>query len=186
MAVVMVAMLAFGGTYAYFTASANKLTDDVLTGKVTLTTASTLVLQANVVPTQTLFNDTITYSAGDSTVDTWVFVKFDAKFEGVTSNLDEVLTIAAVNSNTWEDLGGGVYGSKATVGVSGTIDFPVNIALANIVEHNAQGSTTALQYMGKKVEVTIEAASVQAYGFVNAAAALSSVKWTSNTPAAQG
>ena len=81
MAVVMVAMLAFGGTYAYFTATASGVTSGALkTGKVILTGKDQVTIAAgSYVPGQYILG---TGAAGDaavtfvnnSDVDTWTFV----------------------------------------------------------------------------------------------------------------
>ena len=81
MAVLMVAMMAFGGTYAYFTATTAKVTETATTGRVQLTENSAYELNAIVVPGQELLAEDKTVSVvSNSTVKTYVFVKFSATF----------------------------------------------------------------------------------------------------------
>ena len=82
MGIIMVAMLAFGGTFAYFTATTASQSMDVTTGKVVLT--SNLAGDGSVtfysedeaiVPGQPLVDGVVTFTNA-STVDTYVAVKF--------------------------------------------------------------------------------------------------------------
>jgi len=81
MAILMVAMLAFGGTYAYFTAATTGTSDEAKTGRVQLTKNSTFTLIETVVPGQEILaeNQTISVSP-NSTVKTFVFVTFNVAF----------------------------------------------------------------------------------------------------------
>ena len=86
MAVAMVAMLAFGGTFAYFTATASQASGSVTTGTVQLgaNTMATLVAD-NVVSGQQLFGaDSKVQVTSKSNVDTWVFITFSATMDGGT------------------------------------------------------------------------------------------------------
>ena len=86
MAVAMVAMLAFGGTFAYFTATASQESRSVTTGTVQLgaNTIATLVAD-NVVSGQQLFDaDSKVQVTSKSNVDTWVFITFSATMDGGT------------------------------------------------------------------------------------------------------
>lgn len=99
MAVVLVAMLAFGGTYAYFTASTTTKTDTVQTGVVKLekNTMATLV-SADVVSGQELLSAGSKVAVTNaSNVDTWIFVTFTATFtkaDGVTVTPSQKATLA--------------------------------------------------------------------------------------------
>ncbi len=64
MAIAMVAMLAFGGTYAYFTATASKKTGTITTGTVKLTGGelTTIATTENVLPGDAVLSADITYS----------------------------------------------------------------------------------------------------------------------------
>ena len=78
MAVVMVAMLAFGGTYAYFTAQANSHTSNVTTAVVKLTSGTAQnVTVANAV-TGTPILGAVSYDATGTTTKTFVFVTMTA------------------------------------------------------------------------------------------------------------
>ena len=75
----MVAMLAFGGTFAYFTANAGNKSGTITTGKIKLTTtAESVTLTGNtkaLLPGEKV-KSTITYADG-SDRGTWVFFKID-------------------------------------------------------------------------------------------------------------
>ena len=82
MAVVMVALLAFGGTYAYFTASAKDITGTVTFGEVKLNAAgSTFTAQSNVVP-GTKFASGLIEVDNHATVPTYIVVKMSVKYVG--------------------------------------------------------------------------------------------------------
>jgi len=99
MAIAMVAMLAFGGTYAYFTDVANVGTfDTVTTGKIRLGAntkfSNTTVLQ-NIVPTEPIFEAPITLEIIDeSNRAAYIFIEFDITASGVSA---EQLTNLTVN-----------------------------------------------------------------------------------------
>ena len=92
MAIAMVAMLAFGGTYAYFTATAtNVASNDLTTGVVCLKATETLgdsVTKATgtVVYGQTVLG-TVTMDVTDTTVDSYVFATIDV---AITANKDDL------------------------------------------------------------------------------------------------
>ena len=83
MAVVMVAMLAFGGTYAYFTATAREVEGTATTGTVKLNANSigTLVTDKVVSGSSLLKSGSVQVTSA-SNVDTYVFVTFSVTFDG--------------------------------------------------------------------------------------------------------
>ena len=83
MAVVMVAMLAFGGTYAYFTATTATRTNDFHVGKVALKSTGTFATleERNVVPGDPVLKGSVTYT-NESNVDTYIAVVFDILYKG--------------------------------------------------------------------------------------------------------
>ena len=82
MAIVMVAMLAFGGTYAYFTAESAKTAGKVDMGRVSLkANSAATVTTGDLVPTQQVLQGTIGYT-NDSTTSTFIAVKFDVTYTG--------------------------------------------------------------------------------------------------------
>lgn len=83
MAVVMVAMLAFGGTYAYFTATSASRVSKFKVGTVALKSNATFkTVDKNVVPGDVILdNATISY-INESNVNTYIAVVFDVLYEG--------------------------------------------------------------------------------------------------------
>ena len=79
MAVLMVAMMAFGGTYAYFTAVTEAKSGTAKTGRVQLNGNSAVQVNAMVVPGQKVITDSVSVTS-NSTVKTYVFVRFSATF----------------------------------------------------------------------------------------------------------
>ena len=92
----MVAMLAFGGTFAYFTATTDQASGTVTTGTVQLAANGMATLVADkVVSGQELFKSGTVTVTSQSNVDTFVFVTFSATFgDGSTgtpaTSLDEM------------------------------------------------------------------------------------------------
>ena len=87
MAIAMVAMLAFGGTYAYFTATAGEMSDSVTTGIIKLDNNTVALSAVNVVSGEELLSgddDKIVVTNSGSTRGYWVFVTFNVEIEGVT------------------------------------------------------------------------------------------------------
>ena len=90
MAVAMVAMLAFGGTFAYFTATTTEASDTATTGTVKLgaNTIATLV-DTNVVSGQQLFGESSKVQVTSaSNVDTYVFITFTVSMSGAGNQVD--------------------------------------------------------------------------------------------------
>lgn len=185
MAIAMVALLAFGGTYAYFTATATEKIGTLKTGTIKLATGGDF-LTANtiVMPKQSLLaeNNTITVTpttTGDS--GEYIAVRITVTFKdsnGTTIALadgDTLEDIVAITmpENTWVKASEGVYvycttasattTTSATKAVSGT---PVTVASAIVFnaeddwdQDNADSSTKG--YMGATIEVKIEARGIQ-------------------------
>ena len=185
MAIAMVAMLAFGGTYAYFTATGTTLaTDGVTTGTIKIATGGSFVAKNTVVmPTQSLLAEDSTVTVTPTTTgDTgeYIAVMITVAFkdaDGETIELAEGDTLESIIAitmpeDTWvKDTTTGAYvystdGSKASIAVSGT---PVTIASAiafnasdDWSEANAESSTKG--YMGATIEVSIQARGIQTIG----------------------
>ena len=111
----MVAMLAFGGTFAYFTATTSEKSATLTTGKVSLTANSSVKFEqesGKVVPGDPIVTGDVAYTS-DSTVDTYVAIVFNYTSEGATDDqLAELKkAIAITTENTWEECGTteGVY-----------------------------------------------------------------------------
>ncbi len=87
MAIVMVAMLAFGGTYAYFTASTSAdIKDQVKTGKIVLKDTAITLVSGPVVPTQNILDSAITVDNTASTVASYIFVTVTADIYAYTQD----------------------------------------------------------------------------------------------------
>jgi len=84
----MVAMLAFGGTFAYFTATASDATGSVETGKIALNVGNVATISAGYAVSGQELLDTsegVTVALNQATnVSTWVFVTFTATFAPLT------------------------------------------------------------------------------------------------------
>lgn len=92
MAILMVAMLAFGGTYAYFTASATGATQTAKMGHVKLGANGTLTATSgNLVPGDTLFTGNVGFQ-NNSNVKTIVLAKFALTYTGYIYDEDGVTT----------------------------------------------------------------------------------------------
>ena len=83
MALVMAALLAFGGTYAYFTAQSATRTKDFHVGKVALSSTGTFAVleERNAVPGDAVLTGSVEYT-NESTVDTYIAVVFDILYKG--------------------------------------------------------------------------------------------------------
>lgn len=89
MAIAMVAMIAFGGTYAYFTASASTEAKSATFGKVVLTADDTLEVkkETGAVPGDKIFEGKVTFD-NDSTVSTIVIANFKVVYSGLVWDAD--------------------------------------------------------------------------------------------------
>ena len=176
MAVVMVAMLAFGGTYAYFTAQATKVTGSVTTGTVLLQNNAVTFATDKIVPGMEILGKDQKISVKNSSdVETYIFVKLTLASDGLTlkdtapaadGDAQLVVTLAKTGDNAnFTKLDGqtGVYYIKtAAVATATDIDFATSIVfqgMSNSVD------TTAGSLMGKTINVTVESKAIQAFSF---------------------
>ena len=90
MAIAMVAMLAFGGTYAYFTASSAAAGSNVTTGVVSVRVGANATITKTGAVTNTKVLDAVTINADQTTVKAYVFVTFDATITDYEGNTDTV------------------------------------------------------------------------------------------------
>ena len=114
MAIAMVAMLAFGGTYAYFTADAATISGtDAKTGKIELTNGSAAITTSFdgsaagkfAVPGDTLWAVNVTPVNGDTNVKTYVFATWGVE------DTDAVLEVASkLDGDDEDELPDGVDG----------------------------------------------------------------------------
>ena len=172
MAIAMVAMLAFGGTYAYFTDTATgSTTNSVLTGTVDLGASATVTLAIQDDETLLLPGDTLTMTANvDNTSDVaiWAFVVFDLTGDTLP---DGTLTMTPASGWTLLEIDGkeiskDVYYAPVTAG--GT----VAITATGTFLVTADGAA----YMGKNVGASATFAATQSRHLDTAAAAVEHVK----------
>lgn len=163
LSLILVAVLAFGGTYAYFTAKATK-NGTITMGKLGLGDITLTVQTDEVVPGQDALTAPITFS---SSAETNVPMIMLAKIE-ITDNTAEaadIIASAGVNS-TWEavDEHPGFYAYKGT-------DYKTNGAASQaftLVDHVYVDRTNGNDIMGKTLTVTVTVWAMQADWVSNA------------------
>ena len=176
MAVAMVAMLAFGGTFAYFTATATSKTGTVNTGVITLSTegATFTITKTNVLPKESILSPTdaqgISYSAAGATRAQVAFFTFTVEIEKADTPVSgATLTMTLPTSGLFADavnLEGG-SATTSTVAILVPASTPsitmdgLQVAFDATAE-SVNGSTPDL--MGATITLTIEAKSIQAVG----------------------
>ena len=169
----MVAMLAFGGTFAYFTATTTQASDTATTGTVQLgaNTMATLV-DTNVVSGQKLFGaDSKVQVTSKSNVDTWVFITFSATMNGGTlveslgqMDAEGEYYLEISQASGWDPVAehAGVLGRKVTAAEANTpIDVCTGIKFYGM---SASTESTLGTIMGKTITVTITSEAIQAIG----------------------
>ena len=134
MAVLMVAMMAFGGTYAYFTATTTSKFGKATTGRVQLDANSAVVVNEMVVPGQQLLKDGVTVTS-NSTVKTYVFVKFTAVF---TDSDGDVLTPVADSEELNEE---GEFKITPTMSIYHETDNPTGFWRTYVDDNGTAGNT---------------------------------------------
>ena len=185
MAVVMVAMIAFGGTYAYFTATAEDFTSTgAHTALIQLESGKTEAVQVNAahaLPGEKVADVTVNLE-DTSTRDTYVFALVSVKFgDGdVITDLEAETCPVTVNMGTgWQTAGfdvnntTGVFylsrnnykdGESDTAEIAAdTFTFDADVTLkSTLSENNAEGKADeSLEFMDKDVTVTIVFAAIQ-------------------------
>ena len=178
MAVIMVAMLAFGGTFAYFTATATeKSSGDITTGYVKLESDATFVAAAtHVIPGTTIIDGPVTVTPSQDGTGSYIALRFiveikkhgEAEFTVATDdnafNFDEV-----VNAGKWfRDNTNNmfIYGSAANtyteVSTGDAIQFTTDDLIFDVDDNMIEGQDQSeLNYMNATIKVTIRAASIQ-------------------------
>jgi len=186
MAIVMVAMLAFGGTYAWFTSQKVTMSTDATTnmGRIILNEGSKKItatsLTANVLPSENLFKDGAnTFSIkDDSNRASYIFFTISADIALATNGKTETdaskltyadatpltltLTNLKVGSENAQAVPGetGVYYILTEEGSTVGTEFTVSGFQASF-----DGETTGNDHQQAKITVVVECASVQAKGF---------------------
>ncbi len=186
MAVVMVAMLAFGGTYAYFTATASEKKATFTTGLVRLQgNEATFVSSVNdIVPGDALTTAAITLQTTSEGTNSYVAIRFtltagDADLTGTSiENVSEdMLSGTPYTGSTWEPAGEGypnVYILAATstptsVPTGATINITDEVLRFDADDDWDQDSPdhSTHQLMDATITITIEARSVQVDNFAS-------------------
>jgi predicted ribosomally synthesized peptide with SipW-like signal peptide len=197
MAIAMVAMLAFGGTYAYFTATAQEISrTNVKTAIVQISTtqSDTYAAEAKVVTGSYILGNEdageAIQVANGSNVATYVFVKATALVNDqevvVGTNAGSALVLLTVDGWTAVDGHAGVYykalgatDANASVAVTAQINPALKAdrtqtgadAFTNTSNAFVKGGDNITDIMDKSVNVKIVFSAIQSEGFTDAAAA---------------
>ena len=186
MAIAMVAMLAFGGTYAYFTASTSPVTNDSLTtAKVQLGAPSitTINAETKVLPTMPVLDTDGIAISNDSDTEVYIFVTLSAKAQKNSSDVTfkdkqgstianpfEIEYSKTGNTQNFEALTGvknvtGVYYVKTS---AESVKLADQITLSSAIHSNST-ETTEGDVMSATVIITVTAQAIQSYNLATAA-----------------
>ena len=179
MAVAMVAMLAFGGTFAYFTATADTKSGSTKTGVITLSTDNTTITisKQNILPHEALLTTEeakgITYDTTDATRAQVAFFTFTVEIKkGDAPVAGASLIITPPDEGAFENAvvmttGEGIENSDTakTVAIlipaaTNSIDMTGLAVSFDATAESDNGEIPAL--MGATITITIEAKSIQA------------------------
>ena len=171
----MVAMLAFGGTFAYFTATTTAKSGTFTTGTVNLTAGEYKITTDTLVPGDAIIDQAVTYE-NKSNVKTYVFVKYtvekaaDSEVELPADTTAESLVKATGLGEGWTELTGvdGVYYKALDAATEDTKALTFATALVlnpELVSNSHDGTIGSL--MNIKLTVTISARSIQQNGFTD-------------------
>lgn len=168
----MVAMLAFGGTYAYFTATASQKTGEITTGHVKLSAdgegATITNIKDDVLPGDALFGSDLTLTV-DVTGDQGAYVAIKFTITGGTGLSISADSIVAASGNGWYKTGTDnvyIYGSNATTAVAqtATVTVPLTklVIPTSVNDDWVQGEDTSTgNLMDATISVTLEAKAIQ-------------------------
>ena len=172
MGIVMVAMLAFGGTFAYFTAQTTKISSgELTTGTIKLKNSAVTFATGMIMPGQELLSESskISVDVSGSTAAQYVFVKLTiVKPEGAEATVTPTL-----NTTEWTDyndvdsavVAGTVYYKAVDANVSDPIDFCTSIIFTADANYVDATSGDNIEIEGAKISVTFESKSIQQFGF---------------------
>ena len=156
MAVVMVAMLAFGGTYAYFTATATtKTTGEFTTGSIKLESnddASFTASLTNVVPGDELSTGALTLETTSSGTDSYIAIKVTIT---ATDSSDASLSLAGTSLESPSGLLSGTPYTGSTW-VAGTGNYTNVFVLAATTTPTAVPTTQTINITGDKLVFTAD------------------------------
>ena len=178
MGIVMVAMLAFGGTFAYFTATNSSKNASFTTGTVKLGANTVATVEGLAVSGKSVLDGAVTVASA-SNVDTYVFVTFTVgKIDGAEPVANKAAYDAATGEayfvqyevgSDWTAITGktGVYGKKVAANTSD----PLTVC-DSIVFWGKSASTEAAtgSLMGKSIKIEIVSEAIQAFSEATQAA----------------
>lgn len=177
MAVIMVAMLAFGGTFAYFTATATEKTSgEITTGYVRLESDATFVASTtHVIPGTTIIDGPVTVTPSQDGTGSYIALRFivEIKKQGEDAftvatddnafNFDEVVAKGWFRDTTNNMfIRGSAANTYTEVSAADPIQFTTGDLIFDIDDNwiEDQGQSE-LNYMNATIKVTIRAASIQ-------------------------
>ncbi|MFQ6752082.1 MAG: TasA family protein [Clostridia bacterium] len=190
MAVAMVAMLAFGGTYAYFTATATTGVSGqtIKTGVIQLKVddSITSVFSTNVgnlLPGDALFDDGLTLSTAGSTAESYVAIKvtISGAITGLSIELattDGTWVESAEDSNIYvlaASTGTGATAASAVAADDTVAVYAAGATLATTPDYDNNNGDLADGVMGATMTITVEARSIQVRNFNDGAATVAQV-----------
>ena len=175
----MVAMLAFGGTFAYFTATANTKSGSTQTGVITLSTDNTTITisKQNILPHEALLTTQdakdITYDTADATRAQVAFFTFTVEIKKDNTPVEGAsLIITTPNTGAFENAvvmttGEGIENSDTAKTVAILIPAATEsidmTGLKVSFDANANSNNGAIpELMDATITITIEAESIQA------------------------
>ncbi|MBQ9795513.1 MAG: hypothetical protein IJW36_00940 [Clostridia bacterium] len=190
----MIAMLAFGGTYAYFTATATDGVGTVSTAVIAIandgTENLTMSVTENLLPYQEV---TATLKLDNtSTVETWVFIELDysVKTQTTAGDMDENTSFVLKSQGgvtgtgtTWTLVDGetNVYASnvavEANTDLTAVLTFVFNADVNNV-------EAAGVPEMGATYEISVSASAIQNIGSNGSAFADAEAAWAALNPAA--
>ena len=188
MGIVMVAMLAFGGTFAYFTAKTSAIkSDPITTGLISLKAGDKVTLEGNtgaLLPKESI-TAKLSYTDA-STRGTWIVIEATADINAIGAGAS--LKLADITFDAESGLTAKKYakGDRTVFVIKNSKDDETNgdvvlknsftasvVAEYDATEENLDGKTAAeLTNMGKTFTISFEASSVQFSGHADEMAAL--------------
>ncbi|MBO5954792.1 MAG: hypothetical protein J6Q13_02340 [Clostridia bacterium] len=183
MAIAMVAMLAFGGTYAYFTATASAKTATIKTGKVVLTNNSAYDFTATldgVMPGDTIFEaKALSFSTADSTGDTYIAFTVSIKIDNVEKTVEELETfgIKLDFDDVWTLTQDKSAYVKTTKTAANATVYLNSEAIKFEAKENNQDNSNSLVVMGKTITIAFAGYSIQAANLTSTQTASADSLW---------
>ena len=186
MAIAIVALLAFGGSYAYFTATAKTAVANVTTGKIQLKSNAAATATISDAVTGTPVLGAVTYQLGETDIDSYVFVKLSvsgtltpqqlfganiAVKEGWTLLEDDSLSFAAGETVYYQEVT-----DENLAAFKGAFIDALSITQGDDWSE-AEDGDTAPAIMGKTFSITVAAKSIQSFGFADEVAAYKGLTW---------